>query len=108
MKVPIPARIRRVLEAMPRMRQCELRGAGLGPCDGPLQWHHVFQYGGRSVQEVWAILCGCQRHHDLVKEDAAVREEFECRSLTYASASELAKYPMKDWRQIKRYLFKKI
>lgn len=98
--------MRSTLEAMPRMRACEIGmwHPELGGCEGVLRWHHVWEYEGRQVNELWAILCGCDRHHDAVKTDTEVKEAFERRSLEIAVGEELAKYPKKDWVQLKRYL----
>ncbi len=101
---PIPARMRSLLERMPRMHQCEMYLWDFGPCEGVLRWHHVFIYSGGQINEHWAILCGCDRHHDMVKTDKKVKEAFERRSLEIATDEELAKYPKKDWKQLKIYL----
>ncbi len=103
---PIPARMRDELERMPRMRACEIGmwHPEFGGCEGVLRWHHVWIYAGGQINEVWAILCGCDRHHDMVKTDRRVKEAFERRSLEIVSESELARYPKVDWRQIKKYL----
>lgn len=102
---PIPTKIRNALAAMPRMKMCEMIWhPEFGACDGKIQWHHTFIYANNQVQEVWAILGGCDKHHDMVKKDRRVKEAFERRSLELATSEDLAKYPKKDWQQIIKYL----
>lgn len=102
---PIPLRLRSILERMPRMSLCEARHMGHGECEGRIEWHHPFTYGSEGqINEVWAILGGCTKHHRMVKEDKSVKELFERRSLEIASDDELSKYPRKDWKQLKIYL----
>ncbi len=100
----IPPKLRSLLERMPRMRACELEHGLWGPCEGVLRWHHVWIYAGTQINEHWAILCGCDRHHDAVKTDKEIKEYFERRSLEIATLDELSKYPRKDWGQIIRSL----
>lgn len=100
---PIPQRIKDTLERMPRMRACELRGEGFGMCHGRIEWHHVFIYAGKQINELWAILGACHGHHTLVQSDRIVREAFERRSLEIATKDELAKYPARDWEKIIRF-----
>lgn len=106
---PIPTRLRSLLEAMPRMRQCELKWADQGACVGRIQWHHVWTYGDKGqINEVWAILGVCEIHHERVKTTWQVREYLERRTLELATKSDLAKYPKKDWLQLKKYLKHKL
>lgn len=103
---PISRGVRATLAAMPRMRSCEV-GAWhpeLGACEGQVRWHHVWEYAGSQIDEVWAILAACDRHHDAVKTDRRVREAFERRSLEIATPGELDRYPKKDWQRLKIYL----
>lgn len=101
---PIPIKLRKLLNSMPRMHQCELYLWDFGPCEGRITWHHVWVYGGTQCNEHWAILGACERHHDMVKTDRKVKEAFERRSLEIATDEELKKYPNKDWKQLKIYL----
>jgi len=101
---PIPIRLRNLLEAMPRMRVCEMAGEKFGPCEGKIDWHHCFIYAGQQLNEMFAILAACRKHHDMVKTDVRVKEAFELRSLEYATEKDLDKYPKKAWRTLKKYL----
>lgn len=100
---PIPPKLRSLLQEMPRMKSCEAKFYDFS-CSGPIQWHHVWIYAGRQINEPWAILGACLRHHDMVKTNFQVKEMFERKSLFFANDDDLAKYPRKDWNQIKHYL----
>ena len=102
---PIPARLRDLLERMPRMRMCEACAMGEGDCEGRIEWHHVWTYGSDGqINEYWAILGACSLHHRMVKQNKSVKELFERRSLEIASDEDLSKYPKKNWAQLKKYL----
>lgn len=96
--------MRTILENMPRMRMCEGVWERLEGCQGRIEWHHVWIYAGTQINEIWAILGACERHHGMVKTHRIVKETFERRSLEIATEEELAMYPRKNWVQIKKYL----
>lgn len=73
-------------------------------CSQGLEWHHVWIYGGRQINEKWAIVPACKFHHDSVKNNKKVKELFERVSLVIATERELKKYPNFDWKQYKKYL----
>lgn len=52
--------MRAVLKADPFMRMCIVAHE----CEGKVEWHHAFMYAGKRVNEVWAILPLCKKHHD--------------------------------------------
>lgn len=81
---------------------------GLGYCAGKVEWHHTFIYGGKQINEVWAIVPACERHHDQVTKEPKVKMYFEKVSIMRASQDDLSKYPRKDWEQIKCHLFTKV
>lgn len=90
---------------MPRMRMCEVSWEIHGECEGRIEWHHVWTYGSDGqINEHWAILGACSLHHRQVKEKRSVKEIFERRSLEIATEKDLAKYPRKNWDQLKKYL----
>lgn len=100
---PIPLKLRKELAAEPYMQVCALHF--LGGCSRKIEWHHVWIYAGRQVNERWAILPACNFHHENVKKDRKIKELFEVLSLETASEADLEKYPRKDWKQIKKYLY---
>lgn len=98
---PIPPTMRDEMAKDDFYKKCVI---GSWTCDGPVEWHHVFIYAGRQINEKWAILPACHLHHGMVKTSKTIREEFESISLQLATPEDLAKYPKKDWRQIIKYL----
>ena len=32
-------------------------------CDGRITWEHAMTYGGKQIQEKWAIIPLCEKHH---------------------------------------------
>lgn len=34
-----------------------------GDCDGRITWEHTLIYGGKQIDEVWAIIKLCEYHH---------------------------------------------
>lgn len=95
------------LRGMARMRSCALFGLShlYGQCGGRIwnpEWHHVWTFAGQQIDEPWAIVAGCTRHHEMVKKDKRVRAAFEVISLALATPEDLAAYPRKDWKAASR------
>lgn len=67
---PIPPKLRQHLSTLPRMSICARYSEG--GCSGRVEWHHAIKERGRQVNEEWAILGGCHRHHvgDLKNDEA--------------------------------------
>lgn len=82
-------------------KRCALLNA---ECSGVVQFHHVWIYAGRQINEKWAIVPACEHHHELVKKDRRIKEAFEFISLCRTKPGELKKYPKKDWQRIYDYL----
>lgn len=106
---PIPSRMRQELEGLPRMKRCTLSSVQdlYGACSGRLrnpEWHHVWTYANKQINELWAILAGCTYHHEEVKKDRAVKDAFEAASLMLATPEDLAKYPRANWEQTMKRL----
>lgn len=101
--------MRQELEGLERMKRCALAPVQdiYGLCSGRIrnpEWHHPWIYAGKQINELWAIVAGCSHHHGMVTKDGAVRMAFEAASLMLATEADLAKYPRKDWSQIKKTL----
>lgn len=96
---PIPTNLRSDMADDKFYKYCCL--AGIGYCAGRVQWHHVWIYAGQQINEKWAIVPGCEHHHDQVQKEPSIKEAFERVSLSRATPDDLAKYPKKDWAQIK-------
>lgn len=77
--------------------ECELKD--LGGCAGRLTLHRAVSYAGRRIQEPWAWLWICAKHHGVDEfPDYAVTER-ECRKRAMKKAPPEAreKYPRLDW-----------
>jgi len=98
---PIPPAMREELDALPRMHRCERFSE---ECQGRITWEHVWIYGGRQINEIWAIIGLCEYHH-LGK--GLNKEMNQWISLKYATAEMLKKYPRRAWEQIRSFLNKK-
>lgn len=93
--------MRDALSGLLRMKRCAVADYGYGPCEGKIEWHHVWKYAGRQINELWAILGGCSKHHRMVDSEWLVRDSFRRASLRLATPEDLAKYPRMNWDQIK-------
>lgn len=70
-------------------------------CEGRITWEHAWIYASRQIQEPWAIIPLCVRHH---LGDLLDKKENQRISLCRATDEDLAKYPKKDWNYEKNYL----
>lgn len=76
-------------------------------CKGRVTFEHVFIYGGKQIQEVWAIIPLCEFHHNVLsyQDTGDLRKDLnEYIALQRATPEQLALYPKRDWSQRKRYL----
>lgn len=75
---------------------------GHGGCSGRITWEHAFIYAGRQIQEVWAIIPLCWRHHlgDLFNKE--INQLIALRRATGLNLYE--KYPRENWIQKLKYL----
>lgn len=102
----IPKKLRDDMANDPFYKYCCVGVLCDTPCEGRIQFHHVWDYARRQINEKWAILPACEHHHDQVKRNRKVKENFERVSLKLAKDWELEKYPKKDWKQLIMYLIK--
>lgn len=81
-----------------------------GTCKGRITWEHAFIYGGRQLDEHWAIVPLCAYHHavdgfqDMGDYDRAFGQY--C-ALKRATKEDLKKYPRENWEQKKAFLASK-
>ena len=73
-------------------------------CSGRVEWEHCWIYGGKQINEVWAIIGVCWYHH---RGPGLDKEYNQYMSLKLATPEDLAKYPRIDWQQKIKYLSKK-
>ena len=84
----------------PFMKRCVWSGDMIN-----VSWEHCWIYAGRQINEKWAII---PLRLDLnVNMERLVKDWCQFVSLNRATEEDLKKYPRKDWKQIKKYLFKK-
>lgn len=100
----IPLAMREELAALRRMKECTVKNLGFGECTKKLEWDHVWQYAGRQINEPWAILAVCSGHHYDKPGNRLLNEAIMRASLRLTTEEDLAKYPRKNWAQIKRSL----
>lgn len=55
----IPDSVKHQLEAEPNV--CARRTDS--PCGGRITWEHAIIYAGKQLNEVWAIIKLCEKHH---------------------------------------------
>lgn len=97
---PIPPKLREHLSELPRMKECARRHEQ--GCRGRIEWHHAIKYQGRQLNEAWAIIGLCHRHHE-----GDLKNDENSRHYAYQNISteELAKYKLgAQMIQEKRYL----
>lgn len=73
-------------------------------CEGRLTKEHCFIYGGKQIQELWAILDLCWYHH-LGK--GLTKEINQWIAINQATENDFKKYPRIPWKQYKKYLNEK-
>lgn len=88
---PISPRVRRILDQEPDV--CALRGHGA--CGGRITREHALIYAGRQIDEAWAIIKICARHHSVDEyQDGGIldKEKNVWIALNRATDEELEKY----------------
>lgn len=106
---PIPKKLKAELLADPYYKRCCLTGFTRFKID----FHHAWDYGGKQINEAWAIMPVWVRKHspqgdkDSVHNCKATKEYVQYLSLKRATPKDLKKYPKKNWQQVFNYLDKK-
>lgn len=95
--------MREELANTPHMKVCAVSNLQnvYGPCARKIDFDHVWTYAGRQINELWAILGVCERHHRMKDGNQLLKDTIWRTSLRLASETDLAKYPRKNWKQIK-------
>lgn len=99
----IPKKVRDILTDDPRMASCEICG------NKSVQWHHVFIYQNKAIQEPFAISAVCVKHHEEAtphnnRYKQQTREYLEWLALQRMTDEDLFKYPKRDWSMHAYYL----
>lgn len=74
-------------------------------CAGRITLEHALIYAGRQINEKWAIIPLCARHHAVDQfQDGGVLDKRENQRIAVSRATpeELAKYPRINWAQYAR------
>lgn len=84
----IPRKLREEMADDPYYKTCARANQD---CRGRTTWEHAFTYAGRKIQEHWAIIPLCWRHHlgDLL--DKKINRAI---AISRASDKDLKKYPL--------------
>lgn len=99
---PIPLVIRKKIDADPFYKSCVRLSEG--GCDGRITIEHALQFQGRQLNELFALLPLCWRHH-LGK---GLSKEYNRHvALQRATDADLAKYSRANWKTLKTHLEKK-
>lgn len=100
---PISPRVKKLLDLEPDVCARRLDGG----CAGRLTREHALIYGGRQIDEAWAILKLCARHHSVDEyQDGGLldKQRNEYLALKRATPEDLAQYPRVNWQQKLKYL----
>lgn len=76
-------------------------------CHGRITLEHCWVYGGKQIDEPWAIIKLCAWAHDVDQfQDGGNLDKGKNQlvSLMQATDEDLAKYPRVDWNQKKKFL----
>lgn len=97
---PISPRVKNILNTDPFYKKCCITGRR------DVTMHHVWIYRMAQIDEAWAIVpLSASIHTSHLPTE--IRERCELISLIRATDEELANFPKKDWKQIKKYLLNK-
>lgn len=95
---PIPKKLREEMASDPYYEKCCRAN---DECAGRITWEHAFIYGGRQINEKWAIIPLCVYHHlgaGLVK---IINQKI---ASTRASRKDREKYPLLNWEYLDKYV----
>ena len=94
MRSPIPKEVRELLSDDPYMVICALEDFD---CQGRIEWHHDFTYGGKRQNEPWCIIPLCHFHHNKAGSKwavAVINAEIRTRITHFKAESDFRlKYP---------------
>lgn len=104
------ARVRKQVDT-PEYSRCGLQGmfeGTIGTCDGRITREHAMINAGRKIQEAWAIIPCCAKHHGVDHyQDAHTEAPKDMRvwvALNRATEAELLEYPRSNYVQTRARL----
>lgn len=91
----IPPKLREEMADDPYYGKCSFRALEhvTGPCGGCITWEHSIIYAGKQLNEKWAIIPLCEKHHGVgaYQDITCINKELsEWVALNRASNDELA------------------
>ena len=92
---PIPPKLKKELQANPYYSRCVICYSKI------VDWHHVFIYAGKQINEAWVIEPLCQSHHRMAHIISERVEQSQKRCLLRATDEDLKQYPKYNWKQLK-------
>ena len=104
---PIPLKLREQLSKDISMKICIHNNSD---CSGRVEWEHCWTYGKHQIQEDWAIVGCCYKHHRgglLDKDFNRYKSLIKAIELNGSLLPVIKKYPKKNWAQEFSYLRKK-
>ena len=78
-----------------------------GGCEGRITFEHSLYYAGRQIQEKFAIIPLCARHHGVnewMDRGLLDKEKNEQIAVNRMTKKDEHKYPNVDWKQKRAYL----
>jgi hypothetical protein len=97
---PIPKKMIAEMLADPEYQKCAVDNG----CGGALEFHHALRYAGRQVNEKFAIVRLCYRHHRGPEKSEGMAKAEAVALSRIAIEVIQGKYPKSDWQQRKKYL----
>ena len=97
---PISPRVKKIIDSDPFYRKCCLTGSY------DVSMEHCWTYGKSQIGDSWAIV-PLRRDLNTSHPPKDVKDKCRLISLCRATPEDLAKYPKKDWKGIKKYLISK-
>ena len=92
---PIPQKLRKQLSEDPEYKVCIIKDQiQYGQCHGKITFQHALMYAGRQIQERFAILPMCVRHH---LGDLHNQRRDEIIAMRRATEEDKLKYPRLQW-----------
>ena len=102
---PISPRVKQVIEESEFYDRCIRYKED--NCEGRITMEHVFTYGGRQIDEVWAIVPVCAKHHEVdnFQDGGGMDKKFhEWVAIKRMTPADKAKYDRVNWDQRETYL----
>jgi hypothetical protein len=102
---PISKKVKDLLSKDPKMKECVWCGTKID-----ITWEHCWVYGGKQIDEAWAIVGLCRYHHIGPGHTAEIKDYCRWQSLLKATTcweEVVTKYSKRNWKQEKDYLTNK-